>query len=112
MGPREALATREVHLRDVNWIGPGSLDLADGLTIAARLRSTRAPVPARLSLEDGRASVTLLRHEDGVSPGQACVFYASAEPGARVLGGGTIAATVAAWAPVVAVSRARETAAG
>ena len=34
-----------------------------------------------------------------VSPGQACVFYASTEPEARVLGGGTIAATTAARGP-------------
>ena len=45
-------------------------------------------MPARLGLgEAGRAEVTLLAPEFGVSPGQACVFY----EGARVLGGGWIA---------------------
>ncbi len=96
VGPRDALATRAVKLRDVNWIGPGAFTTAafDEVEIAVRLRSTRAPVPALLSIVDGAPQVKLLRHEDGVSPGQACVFYASTEPGARVLGGGTIASTI------------------
>ena len=34
--------------------------------------------------------------EDGVSPGQACVFYEAADGQARVLGGGVIAGTTAA----------------
>jgi tRNA-specific 2-thiouridylase len=38
----------------------------------------------------------LIGGEDGVSPGQACVFYDAAEGQARVLGGGFIASTVAA----------------
>jgi tRNA-specific 2-thiouridylase len=41
----------------------------------------------------GRAVVELAALEAGVSPGQACVFYESAEPLARVLGGGFIVAT-------------------
>ena len=95
-GPREALATRAVHLRDVNWIGEG--DLADlppeGREIAVRLRSTRPPAPALLQRDaQGRAVVELAALEAGVSPGQACVFYESAEPLARVLGGGFIVAT-------------------
>ena len=32
----------------------------------------------------------MLDGEEGVAPGQACVFYDSAEGGARVLGGGFI----------------------
>ena len=98
VGPRAALATRAVTLREVNWIGPSSLEavLAEGREIAVRLRSTRAPVPALLGERNGRPEVLLLRHEDGVSPGQACVFYESTDPEARVLGGGTIAATIPA----------------
>ncbi len=101
VGPREALATRAVALRDINWIGQGDFESAAGAgaEVAVRLRSTRAPVPAVISLRNGAASVELLGFEDGVSPGQACVFYESAEAGARVLGGGVIAATVSAAAP-------------
>ena len=62
VGPREALATRAVDLRDVNWIGAGDLaDLpAGGLEIAVRLRSTRPPVPALLHRDtSGRLHVEL-----------------------------------------------------
>lgn len=96
VGPREALATRAVHLRDVNWIGSGDFATipAAGVEIAARLRSTRAPAPAVLRRDDtGAVVVELLSGEDGVSPGQACVFYEDATPRARVLGGGFIRAT-------------------
>jgi len=91
VGPREALATRRIRLRDVNWLGEGRLeDLGSrGLEIAVRVRSTREPTPARL-MRDG--DVELLEAETGVSPGQACVFYASTAPQARVLGGGFIRA--------------------
>jgi tRNA-specific 2-thiouridylase len=94
VGPREALETRAVELRDVNWIGPGEFhDLpAAGLHVLARVRSTRPPVPATLTARDGaRAHVAFADGEFGVSPGQACVFYDGAGGGARVLGGGFIA---------------------
>ena len=96
VGPREALATRAVYLRDVNWIGEGELDAlpATGLEVAVRLRSTRPPAPAMLMRDDqGQIWVELAASEAGVSPGQACVFYESADARARVLGGGFIAAT-------------------
>ena len=38
-------------------------------------------------------AVEFLEPETGVSPGQACVFYESLDPQARVLGGGFIAAS-------------------
>ena len=45
---------------------------------------------------DGGIEVDLVDGEDGVSPGQACVFYDAAEGQARVLGGGFIQSAVAA----------------
>jgi tRNA-specific 2-thiouridylase len=92
VGPREALATKTIALRDVNWIGHGSLDdLPEaGLEIAVRVRSTRPPAPALLEYSAGSARVSLLGEESAVAPGQACVFYDSAAPDARVLGGGFI----------------------
>lgn len=95
VGPREALETRAVALRDVNWIGPGALSQLppQGIDIMARVRSTRPPVPARLIAREGKeATVVFATGEFGVSPGQACVFYDPANDGARVLGGGFIAA--------------------
>ena len=79
-------------LREVNWIGDGELAdaPASGLPIAARVRSTRPPAAALL-LPTGE--VEFAEPESGVSPGQACVFYKSLDPRARVLGGGFIAAS-------------------
>jgi tRNA-specific 2-thiouridylase len=92
VGPRSALARTRVKLREVNWIGDGELEdaPASGLSIAARVRSTRPPAPALL-LPTGE--VEFVEAESGVSPGQACVFYESLDPRARVLGGGFIAAS-------------------
>ena len=54
------------------------------------MRSTRAPQPAWLRGADGHYEVELVAGEEGVSPGQACVFYDAASGQARVLGGGFI----------------------
>ena len=92
VGPREALGASRIFLRETNWLGEGGLgDLpAEGLAIHARVRSTRGPAPARLFAAGGRVHVDLGEPESGVAPGQACVFYADAGEGARVLGGGFI----------------------
>src|SRR5262249_7194002 len=92
VGPREALRMDRIVLRDVNWIGDGKLDAAigDGLEIFVRVRSTRAPQPAWLRGAHDRYEVELVAGEEGVSPGQACVFYDAPTGQARVLGGGFI----------------------
>ena len=98
VGPREALRTSRITLRDVNWLGDGTIDeaLARRREIFVKVRSTRSPRPAWLCGGSGGIEVELIAGEDGVSPGQACVFYDAAEGQARVLGGGVIAATMAA----------------
>jgi tRNA-uridine 2-sulfurtransferase len=45
---------------------------------------------------DGEFHVTLIAGENGVAPGQACVFYADDSDGTEVLGGGFIAEAVPA----------------
>jgi tRNA-uridine 2-sulfurtransferase len=60
-----------------------------------RVRSTRAPQPAWLRAIDGGYEVELVAGEEGVSPGQACVFYDAAGGQARVLGGGFIKSATA-----------------
>lgn len=92
VGPREALAVREIRLRDLNWIGDQALDAlpTEGLEIAVRVRSTRQPRDARLLRDEAGLKILLAGEEEGVSPGQACVIYDHAGSGARVLGGGTI----------------------
>ena len=97
VGPREALRMDRIVLRDVNWIGDGTLDSAvgNGLEIFVRVRSTRAPQPAWLRGADGHYEVELVAGEEGVSPGQACVFYDAPAGQARVLGGGFIQSAAA-----------------
>lgn len=86
VGPRSALGRRRIVLRDVNWLGDGD---AGPERVEVRVRSTRPPQPAILERHaDGGARVLLDDPEQGVAPGQACVFYR----GERVLGGGWIAA--------------------
>jgi len=92
VGPREALAARAITLRDLNWLGDEALTEA-GLPVFARVRSTRPPTASTLRLQDGRPVLELGTDEIGVAPGQACVLYDSDGPEARVLGGGTIAAS-------------------
>lgn len=83
VGPRAALKTSRILLKDVNWLA----DPAEAAECSVKVRSMRPPVAARvLPCPDG-AEVELVAPEEGVAPGQACVFYKQS----RVLGGGWIA---------------------
>jgi len=106
VGPREALRTSRIRLRDVNWLGDRTIDeeVRDRREIYVKVRSTRAPQAAWLHRTADGFEVELIAGEDGVSPGQACVFYEAGEGQARVLGGGVIAATV----PLARVTGAAE----
>lgn len=92
VGPREALDTRRLVLRDMNWLGDVAIeDLPpEGLSCFAKVRSTRPPRPAVLHCENGEISVELVDGESGVAPGQACVLYSAPGDEARVFGGGFI----------------------
>lgn len=89
VGPREALLSQNVYLRDINWLGDSD-PAGGGIAVEVKVRSTKQPVPATLHMQaNGRAVATLAIPEEGVAPGQACVFYAPGQ-GSRVLGGGWI----------------------
>jgi tRNA-uridine 2-sulfurtransferase len=90
VGPREALEVDRIGLKDINWLGDDAL--SDGAPVRVKVRSTRPPVPAALSVEGDAVGVVLAKGEEGVAPGQACVFY-SPDDEDRVLGGGWIAST-------------------
>lgn len=89
VGPKEALATSTVPVREINWLGDEPFDALKERTVAVRVRSTRRPKEAILRpLGPKTATVELLAPEEGVAPGQACVFY---DPdGTRIFGGGWI----------------------
>lgn len=92
VGPREALETHKVFLRDVNWLGDNALDALPeaGVEVFAKVRSTRPPRPAVLHHRDGKTWVELVDGESGIAPGQACVLYSDDSNTARVFGGGFI----------------------
>ena len=95
VGPREALLTQALSLKEGNWLGvEDSLEAAaaNGAPVLARVRSTREPVAGRLALVEGEPRLMFDVLEEGVAPGQACVLYDPADP-ERVLGGGFIVAT-------------------
>src|SRR3990167_4271121 len=100
VGPREALMVKRIRLKEISWIGDGDLETAGRscAPIAVKVRSTRPPKPARL-FWDGALGVELDEPEEGVAPGQACVFYSPDAAHDRVLGGGWIAKTEADIAP-------------
>jgi len=109
VGPREALRTSRMQLRDVNWIGEGSIEQALCVgwhEVFVRVRSTRPPRPAWLSRGAHGIEVDLIAGEDGVSPGQACVFYDAPDGQARVLGGGIIQKAASLSEPVPAYEAA------
>jgi tRNA-specific 2-thiouridylase len=92
------LLTASLSLKETNWLGDQptiEAAAAHGAAVLARVRSTREPVLGRLSMEGGAPILRFDAPEEGVSPGQACVLYDPADPD-RVLGGGFIAATIAA----------------
>ena len=97
VGPRDCLRTESIILRGVNWLGDTEIGeaAANGLEIHARVRSTQPPEPATLLADaDGTVRVLLGEGIEGVSAGQACVFYSDGSDTARVLGGGFIAEAV------------------
>lgn len=91
VGPKEALLTSEILVKEVSWIGEDIPE--DGLSVIAKIRSTRPGVAAKLyAAEGGTARIVLLEPESGVSAGQAAVFYHED----RVLGGGWISGAISA----------------
>ena len=99
VGPREALMTRTVRLRDVNWLGDRPLaevGTGNGMPVEVKVRSTRPPQSGSVHRHGDEVFVTLFAGEYGISPGQACVFYADESDMSEVLGGGFIAEAVPA----------------
>ncbi len=89
VGPKEALATTTIAVREINWLGDEPFEGRDAWHLSVRVRSTRPPKEAIIRpISATEATVELLVPEEGVAPGQACVFY-DAE-GTRIYGGGWI----------------------
>ncbi|NIZ14615.1 tRNA 2-thiouridine(34) synthase MnmA [Phaeobacter sp. HF9A] len=89
VGPKEMLATRRVPVREINWLGDEPFTSREEWHLSVKVRSTRPPRDAIIRpISDTEAEVELFSAEEGISPGQACVFY---DPnGSRIFGGGWI----------------------
>ena len=88
VGPKEYLGKKNIVLKNINL-------LADkeefNSSIFVKVRSTGKLLEANVHLSDKNgADVNLKNPEDGISPGQACVFYNQDSIGFKVLGGGWI----------------------
>jgi tRNA-uridine 2-sulfurtransferase len=88
VGKKENLIKSEINLKDINIITNNKKDFQNELFV--KVRSTGKLIKAKIDIFESRASVKLLEDEYGISPGQACVFYAKNNNGHKVLGGGWI----------------------
>jgi tRNA-uridine 2-sulfurtransferase len=88
VGKKEYLIQSKINLKDINIITNNKKDFQNELFV--KVRSTGKLIKAKIDIFESRASVKLLEDEYGISPGQACVFYAKNNNGHKVLGGGWI----------------------
>ncbi len=86
VGEKSCLATEICRVQDLSWSIPPP---ERAFTAACRIRYRHHEVPARITPRvDGTVGVHFDHPQQGVTPGQAAVFY----EGDRVLGGGWISA--------------------
>ncbi len=86
-GPKEALKVDKIILRELNLLGNDN-EFNNELKI--KVRSTGKLLRAKVKVNSNQAEVNILGGENGISPGQACVFYLKDQLGDKVLGGGWI----------------------
>ena len=88
VGPREKLGKKDIKLNDLNLLVNEEEFKND---IFVKVRSTGKLLKGKVNFnKDRTALVNLEEFEDGISPGQACVFYNKDKFGFKVLGGGWI----------------------
>mgnify|MGYP001250333218 CR=1 FL=1 len=88
VGPREKLGKKIISLKNLNLL-VNRKELEDEIFV--KVRSTGKLLHAKVNIKDNdTADVNLKVSEDGISPGQACVFYKKNSLGFKVLGGGWI----------------------
>ena len=88
VGPRERLGKKLISLNNLNLLVDKKVFDKE---IFVKVRSTGKLLQAKVNIEsNSKAKVNLKIFEDGISPGQACVFYKKDNLGYRVLGGGWI----------------------
>ena len=88
VGEREHLTKTKINLKDLNIITNDKRKYKKELFV--KVRSTGKLIKAKIDIKDTSAYVKLLEEEQGIAPGQACVFYSKNDNGYKVLGGGWI----------------------
>ena len=88
VGNKEHLAKTKIDLKDLNIITKDKKDFEKELFV--KVRSTGKLIKAKIEIKNTLAKVDLLEEEEGIAPGQACVFYSKNSLGYKVLGGGWI----------------------
>ena len=90
VGPKELLKATTIKVSEVNWLGDQDFSSREQWKMKVKVRSTRPPQDALVKpRSQNTAEVELIDPEQGVAPGQACVFYDKSQ--SRVFGGGWIA---------------------
>ena len=88
VGPRNKLGKKNININNLNLLVDKQKFSKD---ILVKVRSTGKLLEAKVNLKtNNSAEVSLKDFEDGISPGQACVFYDLDKQGYKVLGGGWI----------------------
>ena len=88
VGPKEKLGKKEINLKNINLL-TNKIDLNKNIFV--KVRSTGNLLEAKVDLKGkNNAQVNLIYPEDGISPGQACVFYSKDNHGDKLIGGGWI----------------------
>ena len=88
IGPKEKLGKKKFFLKNINLL-TDKKDFDENIFV--KVRSTGKLLEANIKLENQNyAEVNLINSENGISPGQACVFYNKDQFGDKVLGGGWI----------------------
>ena len=88
VGPKNRLGKKIISINNLNLlVNKKEFDEE----IFVKVRSTGKLLDAKIDFKDNdKANVNLKISEDGISPGQACVFYKKDKLGYKVLGGGWI----------------------
>ena len=88
LGPKEKIAKQKISLKEINLL-VSNIELDKKIFV--KVRSTGDLLEAKVHVNDNKTGiVNLSQPEDGISPGQACVFYNKDQFGYKVLGGGWI----------------------
>ena len=88
VGPREILGKKNIKINNLNLlVDQNEFDN----NILVKVRSTGKLLDAKVNFNKNNSTqVNLKELEDGISPGQACVFYKKDKIGYKILGGGWI----------------------